>query len=77
VAVDPRLQPLDYQAKTWRKFVERARDQGDGGSLGAAVDAAATREELSAYDRAPVSHYVNTEIEDEYAADASSSRHDI
>ena len=71
VAVDPRLQPLDYQAKTWRKFVERARDQVDGGSLGAAVDAAAASEELSDSDRAQLGYYVSTEIEDEYAADAS------
>lgn len=42
LAVDPRLQPLDYHPKPWRKFVERARDRVDGGSLGAAVNAAAT-----------------------------------
>ncbi len=71
VAVDPRLQPLDYHEKTWRKFVERARDQVDGGSLGAAVDAAATSEELSDSARAQLAYYVNTEIEEEYAADAS------
>jgi hypothetical protein len=41
IAVDPQLQPLDYHPKPWRKFVERARDQVDGGSLGAAVNAAA------------------------------------
>ena len=71
LAVDPRLQPLDYQEKTWRRFVERARDEVDGGSLGAAVDAAATSEELSGPERAQLAYYVNTEIEDEYAADAS------
>jgi monoamine oxidase len=70
LAVDPRLQPLDYQEKTWRRFVERARDDVDGGSLGAAVDAAATSEELSGSERAQLAYYVSTEIEDEYAADA-------
>jgi polyamine oxidase len=71
LAVDPRLQPLDYQEKTWRRFVERARDEVDGGSLGSAVEAAATSEELSGSERAQLAYYVNTEIEDEYAADAS------
>ena len=71
LAVDPRLQPLDYEEKTWRKFVERARDDVDGGSLGAAVDAAATSEELSGSERAQLAYYVSTEIEDEYAADAN------
>jgi monoamine oxidase len=71
LAVDPRLQPLDYQENTWRRFVEQARDDVDGGSLGAAVDAAATSEELSGSERAQLAYYVNTEIEDEYAADAN------
>ena len=75
VAVDPRLQPLHYHERTWRKFVERARDNVwdnvRDGSLGAAVDAAATSEELSDSDRAQLAYYVTTEIEDEYAADAS------
>ncbi len=71
LAVDPRLQPLDYQEKTWRRFVERARDGVDGGSLGSAVDAAATSGKLSGSERAQLAYYVNTEIEDEYAADAS------
>jgi monoamine oxidase len=71
LAVDPRLQPLDYEEKTWRRFVERARDEVDDGSLGAAVDAAATSQELTASERAQLDYYVNTEIEDEYAADAS------
>ena len=71
LAVDPRLQPLDYREETWRRFVERARDDVDGGSLGAAVDAAATSEELSGSERAQLAYYVSTEIEDEYAADAS------
>ena len=71
LAVDPRLQPLDYEEKIWRRFVERARDDVDGGSLGAAVDAAATGDELSGSERAQLAYYVSTEIEDEYAADAS------
>jgi monoamine oxidase len=69
LAVDPRLPPLTYNMKTWRRFVERARDQVDGGSLGAAVDAAATSEELSNSDRALLAFYLTTEIADEYAAD--------
>ncbi len=71
LAVDPRLQPLDYDPGTWHRFVERARDQVDGGSLGAAVDAAATDEELSDSDRAQLAFYLTTEIADEYAADAN------
>jgi monoamine oxidase len=70
LAVDPQLQPLDYDPTTWRKFVGRARDQVDGGSLGAAVNATATSEELSDSDRAQLAFYVATEIEDEYAANA-------
>ena len=70
LAVDPQLQPLDYHEKPWRKFVQRARDQVDGGSLGAAVNAAAISEELSASDRAQLAFYVATEIENEYAANA-------
>ncbi len=71
LAVDPQLQPLQYAPKTWRKFVERARDQVDGGSLGAAVDAAATSAELSDADRAQLAFYLTTEIENEYGADAN------
>ncbi len=71
VAVDPQLQPMDYHARTWRKFVEHACDDVDGGSLAAALDAAAADDELSDSDRAQLGYYVNTEIEDEYAADAS------
>ena len=71
LAVDPQLQPLDYNPGTWRKFVERARDQVDSGSLGAAVDAAATDEELSASDRAQLAFYLTTEIANEYAANAN------
>jgi monoamine oxidase len=44
--------------------------QVDGGSLGAAVDAAATDEELSHSERAQLAFYLTTEIADEYAADA-------
>lgn len=70
LAVDPRLPPLDYDKKTWRRFVERARDQVDDGSLAAAVNAAAAADGLSDYDRAQLAFYVATEIEDEYAASA-------
>lgn len=70
LAVDPRLPPLAYDPETWRTFVKRARGRVDGGSLGAAVDAAATRAELSESDRAQLGFYVTTEIEDEYAAGA-------
>jgi monoamine oxidase len=70
LAVDPRLQPLDYNPKAWRKFVERARDQVDGGSLGTAIDDAVTTEELSDSDRAQLGFYITTEIENEYAANA-------
>jgi len=71
--VDPRLQPLEYEEKTWRRFVERSRDDVDDGSLGAAVDAAATSEELSRAERAQPAYYVSTEIEDEYAPTQVSS----
>jgi monoamine oxidase len=70
LAVDPQLQPLDYNPKTWRKFVERARGQVDGGSLATAVNDAATSEELSDTDRAQLAFYITTEIENEYAANA-------
>ena len=39
LAIDPKLQPLEYNQKAWRKFVARACDHVDGGSLGAAVEA--------------------------------------
>ena len=71
LAVDPQLGPLDYDSKTWRKFVERARDHVDGGSLGAAVSAAASSADLSDSDRAQLAFYLTTEIEDEYATDAN------
>jgi monoamine oxidase len=70
LAIDPKLRPLDYDEKTWRKFVARARDQVDGGSLGSAVDAKATSDELSEAARAQLAFYLTTEIADEYAADA-------
>ncbi|BBZ49031.1 FAD-dependent oxidoreductase [Mycobacterium heidelbergense] len=70
LAVDPRLAPLRYDPKAWREFVERARGRVDGGSLGAAVDAAAAGARLSGADRAQLAFYLTTEIEDEYAADA-------
>ncbi|OBF53309.1 monoamine oxidase [Mycobacterium sp. 852002-50816_SCH5313054-b] len=70
LAVDPRLPPLQYDPETWRTFVSRARGHVDGGSLGAAVDAAASRAELSDSDRAQLGFYVTTEIEDEYAVGA-------
>jgi monoamine oxidase len=70
LAVDPHLQPMDYREKSWRKFVERARDQVDGGSLGAAVNAAVVNEKLSDGERAQLAFYLTTEIDDEYAADA-------
>jgi monoamine oxidase len=70
LAVDPQLLPLEYDQKAWRKFVAQACDQVDGGSLAAAVDAAATDEELSYSERAQLAFYLTTEIADEYAADA-------
>jgi monoamine oxidase len=70
LAVDPRLQRVDYDRDAWQQFVERACGQVDGGSLGAAINAAATSDELSKSDRAQLAFYVATEIEDEYAANA-------
>ncbi|MCV7078707.1 flavin monoamine oxidase family protein [Mycobacterium szulgai] len=74
LAVDPRLAPLTYTQASqtkWRHFVEDAGDDVDGGSLGAAVEASAKREELSDTERAELAFFVNTEIEEEFAADAS------
>ncbi|WP_420715901.1 flavin monoamine oxidase family protein [Mycobacterium sp. 663a-19] len=68
LAVDPRLPPLDYRPGRWGEFVERARDRVDGGSLRAAVDAAAAG--LSDSDCAQLNFYIASEIEDEYAAGA-------
>jgi monoamine oxidase len=70
LAVDPHLSPVDYDPDAWRTFVERACDRVNGGSLGAAVAAAAKRDELSSSDRAQLAFFVATEIEDEYAAGA-------
>jgi monoamine oxidase len=70
LAVDRRLPPMDYDPDPWRAFVERACDRVDGGSLGAAADAAAKRAELSVSDRTQLAFYLATEIEDEYAAGA-------
>ncbi|OSC43171.1 flavin monoamine oxidase family protein [Mycobacterium decipiens] len=70
LAVDPRLRSINYDQNAWRRFVAEARDQVDGGSLAAAVNTEATREELSTAERAELAFYVNTEIEEEYAADA-------
>lgn len=70
LAVDPSLQPLDYERGPWRTLVRDAREEVDGGSLAAAISAQAAREELSDKERAQLAFYVNTEIEDEYAADA-------
>ncbi|MDT5173128.1 MAG: hypothetical protein QOG37_379 [Mycobacterium sp.] len=70
LAIDRRLQPMTYEAKTWRSLVSDARDDVDSGSLGAAVSAQADSEELSDRERAALAYYVTTEIEDEYAADA-------
>ncbi len=70
VVVDPRLSPMDYDENTWREFVASARDGVDGGTLAAAVNAKATRAELSAAERLQLAFYVTTEIEQEFAADA-------
>ncbi|OBK23267.1 monoamine oxidase [Mycobacterium asiaticum] len=71
LVIDPRLQPMSYQANTWRELVSDAREAVAGGTLGAAVTAEADREDLSEKERAALAYYVTTEIEDEYAADAS------
>ncbi|OBI85089.1 monoamine oxidase [Mycobacterium sp. 1245805.9] len=68
LAVDPRLPPLAYDPQTWRAFVKRARGRVEDGSLGAAVDAAASRAELADSDRAQLAFYLTSEIENEYAA---------
>jgi monoamine oxidase len=70
LAVDADLRPMDYRESGWREFVARARDGVEDGSLGAAVSAAATREQLSDNQRAQLAFYLSTEIADEYAADA-------
>jgi monoamine oxidase len=70
LAVDPKLQPLNYDKDTWQKFVERAARQAEGGSLAAALNALAVREQLSQTERVQLDFYVAMEIEDEYAATA-------
>ena len=70
LAVDRRLPPLDYDPDPWRQFVEQACGRVTGGSLAAALDAAAKREQLSASDRVQLAFFVATEIEDEFAAGA-------
>ncbi len=70
LVIDPRLQPMTFNAKTWRQLVAEARDEVDGGTLGAAITAQANREELTEPERAALDYYVTTAIEDEYAADA-------
>ncbi|WP_204081083.1 flavin monoamine oxidase family protein [Mycobacterium riyadhense] len=71
LAVDPRLPSINYDEARWRRFVAEACYQVDGGSLAAAVDAAANRAGLSDTERAELAFYVNTVIEEEYAADAN------
>lgn len=70
LAIDPKLGTLRYDQKAWRKFVQRASDQVETGSLGAAINAAAADQGLSSAERAQLSFYVTTEIANEYAADA-------
>ncbi|KAA1248476.1 FAD-dependent oxidoreductase [Mycobacterium simiae] len=70
LATDPRLPPINYDEATWQRLVADARDEVDGGSLGAAIRAQAASQELSESERAELAYYVTTEIEDEYAADA-------
>jgi polyamine oxidase len=71
--VDPRVEPTRYDDETahkWREFVNRAGDRADGGTLAAAVDAAATRDELSDAERLQLALFVTTEIAQDFAADA-------
>ncbi|KQH77341.1 monoamine oxidase [Mycobacterium gordonae] len=68
LVIDPRLQPMTFNPKTWSRLVSDARDEATGGSLGAAV--AAQAGDLTDRERAELDFYVTTEIEDEYAADA-------
>lgn len=68
LAIDPRLQPMTYTAKIWRELVSDAREDVDGGTLGAAISAQSG--DLTDRERAALAYYVTTEIEDEYAADA-------
>ncbi|WP_415623984.1 FAD-dependent oxidoreductase [Mycobacterium intermedium] len=70
LAIDPRLPRVNYDNKAWRQFVADANAEVDGGTLAAAVEAAASREELTITERAELAFYINSEIEEEYAADA-------
>ncbi|PJE07240.1 MAG: monoamine oxidase [Mycobacterium sp.] len=70
LVIDPRLLPMTFNPKAWRRLVSEARDEVTGGTLGAAITAQADREELTDRERAELDFYVTTEIEDEYAADA-------
>jgi monoamine oxidase len=68
---DLRLPPkMQYDKEAWRKFVERACDRVDGGNLADAIDAESDRKELSDDDRLLLALYVNTEIAQEFAANA-------
>lgn len=66
----PGLPAVDYDEDAWRHFVQKAADDVDGGSLGAAVEARANHDELSDEQRRDVDFYLTTEIAQEYAADA-------
>jgi polyamine oxidase len=70
VTVAPGLPPMQYDKEAWRKFVAEASDEVDGGTLAAAIDARANRRELSEAERLQLALYVNTEIAQEFAADA-------
>lgn len=70
LVIDPRLQPMTFDPKTWRRLVSEAREEVTGGTLGAAITAQVDRDDLTDRERAELDFYVTTEIEDEYAADA-------
>jgi polyamine oxidase len=70
VTIAPGLPAMQYDKEAWRKFVEAASDEADGGTLAAAIDARANREELSEADRLELALYVTTEIAQEFGADA-------
>ncbi|MDP7703442.1 NAD(P)/FAD-dependent oxidoreductase [Mycobacterium sp. TY815] len=68
LVIDPQLQPMTFDPKTWRRLVSDACDEVTGGTLGAAITAQSG--DLTDRERAELDFYVTTEIEDEYAADA-------
>lgn len=71
--IDPLVQPNEYNNEIedrWRKFVERAGHDADGGTLATAIDKAADREDLSDAQRLQLTLFVNTEIAQEFAANA-------